>query len=616
MSVGAFIEPLAVDSLCALFRERVRRTPEAVAYRCFDSGRKQWRDLSWREIEQRARRWQAALTASGLRAGDRVAIMLPNGPDWVCFDQAALGLGLVVVPLFFNDRADNVAYIIERTQVRLLFIEGAAQWEALAPALRAFDGLRVVLRKAADNDTGNEIGGDARLSTLGDWLPAAPADEFRISAGGRDSVATIVYTSGTVGRPKGVILTHGNILWNAWASHDCNTVHADDLFLSFLPLSHMLERTLGYYLPMMAGATVAYARSVAQLAEDLPVVRPTVLISVPRIYERVYARIDEQMAARPALARRLLRSAVEIGWRRFEHAQGRGAWHPGFLLWPLLRRMVADKVLARLGGRLRIAVCGGAPIPAAVARRFIGLGLPLVQGYGMTELGPVVSGNTLADNEPMSVGRALRDVELRIGAEDELLVKSPGMMRGYLDDEEATAQTIDGEGWLHTGDRVRMQDERLYITGRLKDIIVLSNGEKISPTDMEMAITGDALFEQAMVVGEGRPYLAALLVLNRERWRVFAAGLGLDGEGAAVPGGAAAPDYAAALDDARVRDEVCRRVGGLLGAFPGYARVRRVALTLEPWTVENGMLTPTLKLRRAQVLAHMRAVLEGLYHGH
>lgn len=600
MSGDAFIEPTAVDSLCALFRERVRRTPEAAAYRFFDRQRAEWRTLSWREAERRARRWQTALAASGLRAGDRVAVMLPNGPDWVCFDQAALGLGLVVVPLFFNDRADNVAYILERTQARLLFIEGVSQWEMLAPALRAFDELRVVLRADAG------IGGvaDERLSALDDWLPAEAADEFRISAGGRDGVATIVYTSGTVGRPKGVILTHGNILWNAWASHRCNAVRSDDLFLSFLPLSHMLERTVGYYLPMMAGATVAYARSVPQLAEDLPVVRPTVLISVPRIYERVHARIDAQMEERSTLARRLLHGAVAIGWRRFEYTQGRGAWHPGFLLWPLLKRLVADKVLARLGGRIRIAVCGGAPIPAAVARRFIGLGLQLVQGYGMTELGPVVSGNALADNEPMSVGRPLREVELRVGAEDELLVKSPGMMRGYLGEEEATAQTIDGEGWLHTGDQVRIEDGRLYITGRLKDIIVLSNGEKISPTDMEMAITGDALFEQAMVVGEGRPFLTALLVLNREHWDAFAARLGRRGGDEGL------------LQDARAVDAVCRRVGETLRAFPGHAQVRRVALTLEPWTVENGMLTPTLKLRRAQVLAHMRSALEELYHGH
>lgn len=595
-----FIEPAGVDSLCALFRERVGRTPRATAYRWFDPARGDWRDLSWSDVEARVRRWQAALDAEGLKAGDRVAVMLSNGPDWVCFDLAALGLGLVVVPLFFNDRPDNVAYILERTRTRLLFIDGPVQWQALAPALRSFDRLRVVLREPAAAG----LAADARLAALHDWLPAASAGGFRVAECGRDGLATIVYTSGTVGRPKGVMLTHGNILWNAWASHCCNTVYADDLFLSFLPLSHMLERTVGYYLPMMAGATVAYARSVAQLAEDLPVIRPTVLISVPRIYERVYARIQAQMAARSGFARLLFRRAVEIGWGRFEYEQGRGPWRPDFAAWPLMRRLVADKVLARLGGRIRIAVCGGAPIPAEVARVFIGLGLPLVQGYGMTELGPVVSGNTLDDNEPASVGRALRDVDLRIGADGELLVRSPGMMRGYLDDAEATAQAIDAKGWLHTGDQAELRDGRLYITGRLKDIIVLSNGEKVSPADMEMAVARDPLFEQAMIAGEGRPFLVALLVLNREQWSALAAGLGLDGEDPA------------SLEDARLLDEVCGRVAGLLREFPGYAQVRRVTLTLEPWTVENGLLTPTLKLRRAQVLERLREPMARLYAGH
>lgn len=593
-----FIEPTGIDTLCALFRERLRRTPDALAYRWFDGARAEWRDLRWRDVAARVARWQAAFAAEGLRPGERVALMLPNGPDWVCIDQAALGLGLVVVPLFFNDRPDSVAWILERTRARVLVVDGPLQWRALSDALRSFRDLRVVLRESARVD----VDADERLALLRDWLPAD--GELRGGASGRDGIATVVYTSGTIGRPKGVMLSHGNILWNAWASYRSNTVYADDLFLSFLPLSHMLERTVGYYLPMMAGAAVAFARAPALLAEDLPVIRPTVLISVPRIYERVHARIDAQMAQRSRVARRLFDAAVAIGWARFEHAQGRAPWRPGLLLWPLLRRLVADKVLARLGGRIRVAVCGGAPIPRQVARRFIGLGLPLVQGYGMTELGPVVCGNTLSDNEPESVGRPLRDVEFRIGAADELLIRSPGVMKGYLDDPEATAQTIGAEGWLRTGDCAQLRDGRLYITGRLKEIIVLSNGEKVSPVDLEMAITGDALFEQAMLIGEGRPFLAALLVLNRDGWLDYAREHGFDGEDEAQ------------LEAPRVLDAMRARAGERLREFPGHAQLRRVALTLEPWTVENGMLTPTLKLRRAQVMERMRDVQARLYAGH
>lgn len=593
-----FIEPISVDNLSALLRERVRRTPQATAYRWFDRETSRWCDLSWSGFAARVARWQAALLAEGLHGGDRVALMANNGPDWACFDQAAMGLGLVVVPLYFNDRGENVGWILRRTAARLLFVDDAAQWRRVAPET---EGLR--LRVVLGEGDGLDFAADARLALLRDWLPVL-SGELHTSSASPSAVATIVYTSGTVGRPKGVLLTHGSILWNAWASHRCSVVHPDDLFLSFLPLSHMLERTVGYYLPMMAGATVAYARSAAQLAEDLTTIRPTVLISVPRIYERIHARIDEGLRERSALGRRLFHAAVETGWTRFEYEQGRGRWSPRLLAWPLLRRLVAERVMQRLGGRLRIAVCGGAPLQPHVARRFIGLGLPLVQGYGMTELGPVVSGNRLEDNDPASVGRPLHEVELRVGPGDELLVRSPGMMRGYLDDEKATAAAIDADGWLHTGDCGRLEEGRIHITGRLKDIIVLSTGEKISPADMEAAITLHPLFEQAMVVGEGRPFLAAFLVLDRQRWRDFIKQRELRGSADEL------------LTDPRACDEVCRLVGSLLGAFPGYARLRRVALTLEPWTVDNGLLTPTMKLRRGEVMERMGAALARMYAGH
>lgn len=595
------IEPQTIDSLAALFRERIRRSPDAIAYRWFDAGRGEWTEASWQETGLRVSRWQAALRSEGLTRGDRVALMLQNGIDWVCFDLAALGLGLVVVPIFANDRPDNVAYIIRQTDARLLLVGDSEHTEELCESLLMFAGLRIVVRGV--NIAG--VTSDRRRIALQEWLPAqAGRRELEVVDARPDDLATIVFTSGTVGRPKGVMLSHRNILWNAWASFHANTVYANDLFLSFLPLSHTLERTTGYYLPIMGGATVAFARSVAQLAEDLPVVRPTVLISVPRIYERVHARLMAQLAERPGFARTLFNSAVEIGWARFEHAQGRGGWSPSFLLWPLLQRLVAAKVIARLGGRIRIAVCGGAPLSTEVARVFIGLGLPVVQGYGMTELAPVVSGNSIIDNDPASVGRPLRDVELKIGDQGELLVRSPGMMSGYLNDPQATANAIDGEGWLHTGDQADIRNGRLYITGRLKDIIVLSNGEKVPPEDMELAISRDPLFEQVMVIGEGRPYLAALLVLNPGHWTELAKRHGID------------PAEPKALTNGRITDEACKRIAAMLREFPGYAQVRRCALILEPWTIENGLLTPTLKQRRAKVLDKHSAEIAQLYSGH
>lgn len=594
------ILPGEVNTLSELFRERVRRNPRSPAYRYFDAGSGGWRELSWARMAAEVERWRVAMHEEGLVPGERVAVMLPNGIEWVCADQAALSLGLVVVPLFVNDRPDNVAYILHETAARLLLLDEPGLWEAICPLLAGSASLsRVVVR-------GDAAAEDARVKALRNWLDAAAgrAPEPASRDGRRDDLAAIVFTSGTAGRSKGVMLTHGNILWNAHASYSSNPVSAADTFLSFLPLSHTLERTVGYYLPMMANACVAFARSVTQLGEDLATVRPTALISVPRIYERVYSRIQTQMEGRSRLARWLFRRAVDTGWARFQFLRGRAGWRPALLLWPLLQRLVAGKVLARLGGRIRIAVCGGAPLPAEVARTFIGLGLPLIQGYGLTEASPVLSGNRLSDNEPASVGRPLRDVEIRFTGQGELLARSPGVMRGYLNDPAATAAAIDAEGWLHTGDKAKIENGYLYITGRLKDIIVLSNGEKVSPAEMELALTADPLFEQVLVVGEGRPYLTALLILNQERWSALAQQLG-------VP-----QDDPRVLQSPIVVREAGRRIEGLTRNFPGYARIRRFSLSLESWTVENGLQTPTLKLRRQRIAEQAGPVIDRLYAGH
>ncbi|MEJ2686738.1 MAG: AMP-binding protein, partial [Gammaproteobacteria bacterium] len=444
---------------------------------------------------------------------------------------------------------------------------------------------------------------DPRVRTVQQWLPDTNGDSVaRESA--PDQLATIVYTSGTLGRPKGVMLSHANILWNAYASERAVSVYPQDLFLSFLPLSHTFERTVGYYLPMMAGATVAYNRAVALLAEDLKALAPTVLVSVPRVYERVYNRLHQHLDRASPVARRLFRLTTAVGWRRFQTAQGRASWTPALLAWPALRRLVAVRILNRLGGRLRVAVCGGAPLPPPVGRLFISLGLPLLQGYGLTESSPVITANRMADNEPSSVGRPLADVQTGIGADDELLVKSPGVMLGYWNDPGATAAAIDAGGWLHTGDKARMEDGRVYITGRIKDIIVLANGEKVAPADMEMAIGMDPLIEQIMIIGEAKPFLGALVVLNPDQWPDLARSLDLD------------PDDPGALSSGTLHRVVLARIAQRLRPFPGYAQIRRVACFLEPWTIDEGLMTPTLKLRRAQVVQAHRDIVDWLYAGY
>lgn len=587
-------------TLDRLFAERVRRTPQAAAYREFAEREGDWRDLTWQEMDAQVARWQRSLERDGVGAGDRVAVMMRNCCAWVTFDQAAMGLGAAVVPLYTQDRPENVAYIINDSGAKVLLLENANQWQSFDAVRGQLAGLERVL---IANPGGDEAL-DSRVVELDRWLPAEGGAVKHVNADGM-KLASIVYTSGTTGRPKGVMLSHHNILTNAYGATTKLSVRRDDVFLSFLPLSHTFERTVGYYLTVMTGSLTAYARSVQQLAEDLTVIRPTILISVPRIYERVYAAIKARLDEGPAFRRQLFEKAVDIGWRRFEHAQGRGRWSAAFLLWPLLDALVAAKIRARLGGRLRAALSGGAALSPQISRVFIGLGVTILQGYGLTESSPIITANRLEDNLPASVGTPIPGVEIRIGEHSALHARGPNIMMGYWNNPRATKAMFTADGWLNTGDTARIDEGgHVFITGRLKEVIVLSNGEKIPPVDVENAILGDSLFEQVMLIGEGKPYLAVIAVLSAEKWKVLAASAGLD------------PDAAGALASDKAQELVLARIAARMGQFPGYAQVRRVTLTLEPWTVESGLLTPTLKLKRAKVMEKFCAELDAMYAGH
>lgn len=603
MNANEAITPEQARTLDGLLRERVERTPQALAYRDFNQQYANWRDYSWAQIDREVARWQAALERDGLKAGDRVAVMMRNAPEWVVFDQAALGLGLVVVPLYTQDRPDNVAYILNDAGCKVVVFGTLEQWQGFAGVREQLGGLVRILVVELLTEPVDE----PRLRSIAQWLPEDGGATRHLPTD-PDALATIVYTSGTTGKPKGVMLSHRNIVSNAHASLTVMTVGPADVFLSFLPLSHMFERTCGYYLSMMAGSSVVFARSVALLSEDLLSQRPTMLISVPRIYERVYAAIKTKLEGGPQWQQWLFECTVAIGNLRFAHTQGRGGWRPALLLWPLLHALVAKKILARLGGNLRAALSGGAALPPDVARIFIGLGLNLLQGYGMTETSPVACANSVRDNLPASVGTVVPGVEIRIGEMGALLIRGPNIMLGYWNNREATAAMIAADGWLNSGDTARIDEGgHVFITGRLKEIIVMSNGEKIPPVDIESAITRDTLFEQVMLVGEGKPYLSLLAVLNRKRWEEFAAANGMGmGMGA---------DFAS-LSTPATEKLLLARVAAQMKEFPGYARVRKLTAGLEPWTVEAGLLTPTLKIKRPRVIEKFNAEIDRMYAGH
>lgn len=587
-------------TLDGLFRERVQRTPDAIAYTVFNRKQKEWQPFTWQQMANRVSQWQSALTKTGVKSGDRVAICLRNSPEWVCADQAALGLGLVVVPLYIEDRPDNVAYVIQDAGVTVLFVQTSKQWECLLEAgADALQGVKHVIVIEGDADV-SATPDTTQVWTLKAWLNDAP-EHLHERGGNPNDLATIVYTSGTTGKPKGVMLSHRNILSVAEGAGKAVGIYEGQTLLSFLPLSHTFERTCGYYVPMMWAMPITYARSVQQLADDLLVVKPQVLIAVPRIFERVFERIQSQLEKESAMKRRIFSLAVDIGWRNFLAQQHRGHRGPSHLLWPFLKKRVANTLLSKLGGNLEMAISGGAALPQPVAKLFLGMGLNLIQGYGMTESAPVVCANRPEDNDPQSVGHPLHGIEVRIGENDELQVNSPGVMLGYWNNHRATREVMTADGWLRTGDKARIDKGMVYITGRIKDILVMSNGEKIPPVDMEDAIKLDPLFENAVIVGEGKPFLGAVVVVNSDNWFTLAKQHNLD------------PFDQTALLDTHLHKTLLTRISDALRDFPGYAKVRKITPTLEPWTVENGLLTPTLKTKRQIIMQMFAERIESMY---
>jgi long-chain acyl-CoA synthetase len=548
-------------NIARLFTRHAAR-PQHVLYRHHVDGA--WRDVTVAEVAALAGRWQAAFDREGLVAGDRIAMCLRNGVPWVAIDLAALGSRLVVVPLYVDDNAENVVWCVANAGARLLIVENSRVAAALAKNAGAADALpKVVVMRPDDAET---------APTAATFLPEA-APDLVVQDVPDDTLATICFTSGTAGRPKGVMLSHGNILANVGQCAETGMARPDDLFLSILPLSHMFERTGGYYLPLSLGAGVAFARGVAQVAQDLESQAPTAMFAVPRIFERFHARIEQALADAPA-KRRLFDACVARGFRL---DTGHGTLLDRLLV-PGLRRLIAKPVLARLGGRLRLAVVGGAALDPDLARTFIGLGLPMLQGYGMTEASPVIAVNRDDDNVPESVGPPLPGVEVRLGPGGELMARGRNVMLGYWQNPEATRAALTDDGWLHTGDIAELIDGRIYIRGRAKDILVLSNGEKLPPQDVEFAILRDPAFEQVMLVGEGRPFVVLLAVTQETNEKALQ-----------------------------------KRANDQLKSFPRWMRVRRVIASKVPWSVDNGLLTPTLKLKRPLVLKTLEARIEAAY---
>ena len=587
---------------------RAKIAPHTEALRQFDRRSNSWERISYRDLDERIQQWRKAFCKLGLQRGDRVAILLPNGVDAICCDQAVLANGCVPVPLHAIDTAGSSAFIIADSQASVLVTNRQSRWDAIYLTHTVMPNLRHVIFTEESSPESRQDG--VQQWDLESWLATGHGVTELPAAPNEEDLAAIVYTSGTTGRPKGVMLTHKNVVSNVINTLKTVSPRPGDVFLSFLPLSHTFERMAGYYLALGMGCTIVFTRSIQQLAEDFRIVRPNVIISVPRIYERIYTKVQNKLARESKFVRFLFSWAVEVGWRRFCRKYGLPITEGSFafldpIVWPILERLVSKTLLNQFGGQLRIAISGGAALNSKVAKAFCGLGLPIIQGYGMTESSPIIAGNSLSYNHPSTVGKPLPQTQVRLGEDNEIQVSSPSVMKGYWNRPQATREAFTEDGWLKTGDVGEFDSEGfLRIVGRIKEIIVTSTGEKVPPADLELAIEIDPLFEQAYVIGENRPFISTIVVLNKEEWRKLAETLDLD------------PNDPESLMATVTRNAILKRIKSAVKDFPQYALPRNVHMTLEPWTIENGLLTPTLKLKRKVLAEKFAPQIQALYAGH
>ncbi|PID81963.1 hypothetical protein CSB20_00320 [bacterium DOLZORAL124_64_63] len=594
---------MPVQTLSDLFRSAVHQTPRPDMFSQREpSGA--WVDVSSTEAHARVRALRLGLRSLGLRPGDKVAILSENRLEWVLCDLACHCGGLVTVPIYATLMEDTIGYILRDSQPAAIFVSDEEQ-AAKVHSIR--DSLPFVRDIIAFEETSLPgVMPFEKLMRIGRNLaeqnPPVPSEECEDVD--KDSICSIIYTSGTTGNPKGVALTHWNFVSNVQQCQELFPIMPTDKALSFLPLSHVLERMAGYYTIINGGGGIAFAQRMDTVPVDVVAVQPTVLISVPRLYEKIYAKTNATALDAGGLKKNIFFWAKRVGLACAEReVEGR---RPG--PWLKLQKALADKLVfsklrAKLGGNIRFMVSGGAPLNTRINQFFYGAGMPILEGYGLTETSPAISCNYLGHMRFGSVGKPLPCCDIRIAEDGEILVRGPQVMPGYYGNPEATAEILDSEGWLSTGDIGHLdQDGYLFITDRKKDIIVTAGGKNIAPQPIENALRKNKYVSQVVVLGDKRQFLTALVVPDFEALNTWAQNRDLS-----------PADPAEMLIRSEVRglfDQVLAEVNNNL---PGFNQIKKVSLLAEEFSIEKGELTPTLKVKRFAIEHRYKDVIAAMY---
>ena len=589
-------------TLTKLFFDSAERFDKPDALQVKIGGR--YEPISHRVLVERVRHVAQGLRKLGIAPGDRVAILSENRPEWAIADYACLAARLTDVAVYPTLPAQQIAYILKDSGAVAVFVSTPALAKKIAeirgelPALRhviAFDDLErdADIQLLALEERGRE--GETAES-----IAAFRAEALRVQP---NDVATLLYTSGTTGEPKGVMLTHDNLYSNVSAALHLIEFTGHDVGLSFLPLSHIFERMAGHYLMFITGTSIAYAESIDTVADNLLEVRPTFLVSVPRIYEKIYARVLESARTGGALKMMIFRWARGVAETCAElFLTGRQPTGLMGIKYAIAKKLVFSKILERAGGRIRYCVSGGAPLSPEINKFFYGVGLFILEGYGLTETSPVIAVNTPDAVRIGTVGRPIDGVEVMIASDGEILTRGPHVMKGYFNKPEATAEAIDAEGWFHTGDVGELRDGFLAITDRKKDLIVTAGGKNIAPQPMENRIRQNKYVVQAVVIGDKRKFPVVLVVPNFEQLERWAKYKQLSWT-----------DRTQLIKMPAVQEKMEREVLGPLTDLAHFEVPKKVALLEHDFSVERGEMTPTLKVKRRVIDTDYKAVIDALY---
>ncbi len=563
-----------------------------------------YRPWSWATVRNRVHSLAKALRAKGLKPGDRVLLVSENRPEWPIVDLAVLRAGGVTVPAYTTNTKDDHHHLLTDSGASMVVVSGNKLAKPLLPAIKKAGDVNLLLTLSPlteVSETGVEtITWDQALE-LGDNSADFAEDPAQTLSS--DDLACLIYTSGTGGKPKGVMLSHGNIRANVKSAYAIlkELGLGDEVFLSFLPLSHAYEHTAGLFLPIAIGAEIYYAEGIETLTTNLTEARPTIMACVPRLYEVMRQRILNGISRQTGLKPKLFAKAVDIGSRSYEDP--RSLSFVDRLLNSLLDRLVRGKVKERFGGRMKAMVSGGAPLNYEVGLFFTALGLPLFQGYGQTECSPVISCNRPDKVKLKTVGPALPGIEVRFGEDNEILVRGDAVMQGYWQDEASTTRTLI-DGWLHTGDvGVMDEDGFIQITDRKRDIIVNSGGDNIAPQRVEGIASLEPEIGQVLVYGDKRPHLVALIVPDQEFLTAYAK---VEGK---------RHDMAELAEDKDFQDVISAAMKRINNRLSPIERIRRFKIMHEPFTIENGLMTPTLKLKRQAICREHEQAIAELYKG-